>query len=367
LIVRLWLALALLIGGGAPASAHLLPAQTATMNVVGDTAYFVVSVPLSALRGIDDDRSEGVSQIEIGRHSQDIAAQFDKHFHVSSNGIAGQPLMTMAWSPQTEGPPADSAYVVVLHSERFAGPPQSPVVSTDLFGTRAGETQMTMTAKRDKREDSAEVAILRPGAQSHMFFRGGFATFADFIRVGIEHILSGPDHLLFLLTIVAAVAGWRAWLGIVTSFTIAHSVTMTLAALDMVRVSPALVEPGIAASIVLMAFLNAWSDRSARAWPRVGSGARIATVFVCGLLHGFGFASAIGAMAAHGAHQLATLAGFNLGVELGQFLFLGAALTFAGLIGRFASTAVSRSLPRAASAIAGVLGGVLLIERLLGA
>ena len=344
------------------AGAHLLPAQTATMNVVGNTAYFVVSVPVSALNGIDDDGSGGASQSEIARHSHDISMQFARHFTVSTDGAAGTPLMTMAWSPQTEGPAADSDYIVVLHSVRFATPPHSPMVATDLFGTRSGEGQMTITAKRDKREDTAEVAILRPGAAEHRFFRGGFATFVDFVRIGIEHILTGPDHLLFLLTIIVAAAGWRYWLSVVTSFTVAHSITLTLAALGAVRISAAIVEPGIAASIILMAVLNLW--RGGHGSPAEAR-ARVAIVFACGLLHGLGFASAIGAMAADGAHRLATLAGFNIGIELGQFAFLGAVLALATLVRRIAAVPPILALPRLASVTAAILGAVMLVARVL--
>ncbi len=362
MIARLGLFFLVLFGLVVPAAAHLLPAQTATMNVVGNTAYFVVSVPISALKGVDDDGSGGASELEISRHSRDIALQFDQRFTVTSGGHAGTPLMTMAWSPQTAGPPTDSAYIVVLHSVRFAAPPLNPTIATDLFGTRAGERQMTITAKRDKNEDTAEVAILRPGAAEHSFFRGGFATFADFIRIGIEHILSGPDHLLFLLTVIVAAAGWRYWLSVVTSFTIAHSITLTLAALGAVRVAPAIVEPGIAASIVLMAVLNLWrGGRGSAAEVR----ARVAIVFACGLLHGLGFASAIGAMAADGTHRLATLAGFNVGIELGQFAFLGGVLALAALGRRVVTAPQAFALPRLASVTAALLGAVMLVGRVL--
>jgi hydrogenase/urease accessory protein HupE len=362
MIARLALPFAALFTFTDPAVAHLLPAQTATMNIVGDTAYFVVSVPVSALAGIDDDGSGGASALEISRHSREIAQQFNRRFHVAADGAPGTPLMTMAWPPQTEGTPADSPYVVVLHSVRFTAPPQQPSVSTDLFGTRSGEAQMTMTAKHDKRENTAEVAILRPGAADHIFFRGGLATFVDFVRVGIEHILSGPDHLLYLLTIIVAAAGWRYWLGVVTSFTIAHSITLTLAALGVVRVSPAIVEPGIAASIILMAVLNLWRGG---AGSRAETRTRIGIVFACGLLHGLGFASAIGAMAADGTHRLATLAGFNVGIELGQFAFLGAVLLLTALGSRLLAAPRTFALPKLASMTAAMLGAVMLMGRVL--
>lgn len=359
-----WLAaLLLLAAGSARAQAHLLPAQTATMNLVGDTAYLVVSVPVSALPGIDDDRSGGVSAQEIARHSRDIAAAFNRGFRVSADGAPGQPLMTMAWHPQTEGPPADSAYVVVLHSVRFAEAPREPMVSTDLFGTLPGEAQMTLTAKIGKREDTAEVAVLRPGAASHRFFRGALGTFADFVRLGIEHILTGPDHLLFLLTVLIAGAGWRYWLGVATSFTIAHSITLTLAALGLVRVSPAVVEPGIAASIVLMALLNLWRGGRVAGGLRV----RLALVFACGLLHGLGFAAAIGTMLREGTQRIATLAGFNLGIELGQLAFLALLLGLGLAMRRLIGAPRALALPRLGSMLAALLGTGLLVQRLVAA
>ncbi|OYU70877.1 MAG: hypothetical protein CFE28_13265 [Alphaproteobacteria bacterium PA2] len=354
------LALATLLAMAGPAQAHLLPAQTATMNLAGDTAYFVVSVPVSALEGIDDDRSGGASRAEIARHSADIATQFNRRFQVTGDGKAGLALMTMAWSPQTEGAPTDSAYVVVLHSVRFTEPPRVPAVATDLFGARPGEAQMTLTAKRDRQESTAEVAILRPGASEHSFFKGGLATFTDFVRLGVEHILTGPDHLIFLLTIMVAAAGWRYWLSVVTSFTIAHSITLTLAAFDLVRISPKITEPGIAASIILMAVLNLW-----RGGPETSGWPRIAIVFACGLLHGLGFASAIGAMAADATLRLATLAGFNLGLELGQFAFLGMLLALLELSRRFGALPGLLPAPRLASITALVAATAMFVGRIL--
>ena len=347
-----------LIASVGPAEAHLLPAQTATMNLVGANAYFVVSVPASALVGIDDDKSGGVSALEVTRHNRDIALQFNKRFQVSADGKSGIPLMTMAWSPQTEGPPSDSAYIVVLHSVRFDAPPRSPAIKTDLFGTGANEAQMTMTAKRNKREDTAEVAILRPGAGEHRFFKSGLATFADFVRLGVEHILTGPDHLLFLLTILVGAAGARYWISVVTSFTLAHSITLTLAALKLVSVSANITEPAIAASILIMACLNLWGGGLGLQAP-----ARIAIVFACGLLHGLGFATALGALMANGAHRLASLGGFNIGIELGQFIFLGGLVLMATQLRRIPILPQALQIPRFASLVAAILASGMLISR----
>jgi hydrogenase/urease accessory protein HupE len=363
-MIRCLLPLCALLMFATPAFAHLLPAQNATMNIVGRDAYFVVSAPASAFSGLDDDHSGGLSVFEIAHHSQDIAQQFAGRFHVSDQGNPATLMPGWVSTPQTEGVPVDQRYVVILMRAQFAHPPRHPMIATDLFGSGAGEAQMTLTATLGP---VSEVAILTADTPQHAYFYGWFATFVDFLRIGVAHILTGPDHLLFLLTVIVAAAGWRYWVSVVTSFTIAHSITLTLAALNVVRVSPAIVEPGIAASIVLMAALNLFGGRLAAT---ARQGRRLAVVFACGLLHGFGFASAIGAMAVDVTHRLATLAGFNIGIELGQFLFLGTVLALAGmvrLLPRPGLPGIGKPLrlPQFASITAAVLGSIMLVERVL--
>ena len=346
-----------------PAGAHLMPAQTATMKIIGKDAYLVVAAPASAFVGIDDDKNGALSLFEISHHSQSIATQFATRFLITEDGNPASAFPGWVSSPQTSGTPFDQAYVIILLHVQFAHPPHHPVVSTSLFGNGPADAQMTLSARQG---DMAEVAILTPAAPTHTYFLGPLATCLDFIRVGVAHILTGPDHLLFLLTVIVASAGWRYWLSVVTSFTIAHSITLTLAALQIVKVSPAIVEPGIAASIVLIAVLNLSGGMGSTPhtqWRRV------AVVFACGLLHGLGFASAIGAMAVDASHRLATLAGFNIGIEIGQFMFLGAMIGLAGLL-RLIPTVNWPSkpglrLPQVASLVAALLGTGMLIARIL--
>jgi hydrogenase/urease accessory protein HupE len=320
-----------------------------------------VSVPLTALVGVDDDGNGQLSLVEIQRHMADIQRQFNARFHVSDNGLPGTGVLSWVSSPINDGTTTEADYVVVMHRANFADVPTNPHITTDLFGTKADERQMTITATHGL--DSAkvtEVAILNSNSQSHTFFRGRWSTFVDFVRIGVDHILSGPDHLLFLLTIVVATAGWRYWLGVVTSFTIAHSVTLALSALGVVRVPTNIIEPGIAASIVIMALLNLGVLGTSR---RLSTNGRIAVVFGCGLLHGFGFASAIGAMAVDAGSRIATLAGFNVGIEFGQFLFLGGVLLCIALARQFLKSPPQVAVPTVASIIAAVLGTAMFISR----
>ena len=189
-------------------------------------------------------------------------------------------------------------------------------------------------------------------APEHCFFRSPARLFTDFFGLGIEHILLGADHLLFLLTVLVAAAGWRYWLAVLTSFTVAHCITLTLAVFGIARVSGRIVEPLIAASIVLMATLNL---RRTQTSPE----RRVAVVFACGLLHGLGFASAMMAMAVSPGRRVVTLLGFNLGIEAGQALFLVALLAITHAV-------IPRtSLVKYASAAAIALGSLWFIQRIL--
>jgi hydrogenase/urease accessory protein HupE len=135
-----------------------------------------------------------------------------------------------------------------------------------------------------------------------------------FLRHGIHHILSGYDHLLFIAGLVLAVVSLWDLVKVVTAFTLAHTLTLTLAVLDIVRLSNRIVEPMIAASIVFVALQNLVSPSYAR------GRLRLAIAFGFGLFHGLGFAG--GLLSAMDGMQSAAVATaiitFSLGVELGH-------------------------------------------------
>ncbi|MGA0133868.1 MAG: HupE/UreJ family protein [Opitutales bacterium] len=150
-----------------------------------------------------------------------------------------------------------------------------------------------------------------------------FATFGSFFRQGFVHVVpKGLDHILFVLGIFLLSAAWRPLLYQVTAFTLAHTVTLGLATFGLVSVPASLVEPVIAASIVFVALENVFRP--------VYSFRRLATVFAFGLIHGLGFAGALGDIASATGSLGVALAGFNFGVEAGQLAVIAVAwaLTF---------------------------------------
>lgn len=146
------------------------------------------------------------------------------------------------------------------------------------------------------------------------------STFGGFLGLGLEHIITGFDHLLFLFALLLMAPGFRQAAGIITSFTIAHSITLGLATLDVIHVSPRFVEPLIAASIVYVGIENLIR--------RDVLHGRWLLTFAFGLVHGFGFATVLREMGVtSGSTGIATpLLAFNLGVETGQMAIAAAAL-----------------------------------------
>lgn len=160
----------------------------------------------------------------------------------------------------------------------------------------------------------------------------------DYLLMGVEHIITGFDHLLFVFGLLLLVSGWRRLVAVVTFFTLGHSVTLCLAALDLIRLPQAPVEAAIALSILVLAIRLA-GDGKPDGDGRLGLPQSMAAAF--GLLHGLGFAGALAEVGLPSQEIPIALLSFNLGIEIGQ---LGFVLLIVGL-GRLAAPLLVR-LPR---------------------
>ena len=187
---------------------------------------------------------------------------------------------------------------------------------------------------------------------------GRWHTFKQFLLLGIEHILLGFDHLCFLIALLLVATTLGSVLKIVTSFTLAHSITLALAAFDKVTLSPSIVEPMIAVSIVYVGLENIW---------RRGKDieGRWLLTFAFGLIHGFGFAGVLKDLniGAGGSGIAVPLVSFNVGVELGQLAV--AALVWPLLQWLRNRPALTTKLVPVGSLLVAIAGGYWLIERTL--
>jgi len=262
-------------------------------------------------------------------------------FHVTDVLVTrhvGEPYLSLTFAGRCE-----AAGLLGIRSDLFFGEDSGHRTLFDVrspSGTMAG---FLMVSVREWKESQAP----HP-----------WTTFAAFVVQGIWHVWTGYDHLAFLLSLLlpcALTAGRAAWrpaeglqvvlrdlLRIITAFTVAHSITLGLATLHVVSVSARIIEPLIAATIIIAALLNLF-PRAARL--------RLPLAFSFGLIHGFGFALALSELAPVRGQIVALLAGFNIGVELAQ---LSVVLLVAPVLVLLRQSAVyaTRLMPAASAAVA---------------
>ena len=219
-------------------------------------------------------------------------------------------------------------------------------------------------------------AVLGPQQSTQSFELGEinrWRQFTDYVREGVWHIWIGIDHILFLLSLLlpsvlvwqAATRKWQAVnrfgdafvdvLKVVTAFTLAHSITLSLAALGIIELPSRLVESVIAASIIVAALNNIWPRVIGRLWM---------VAFGFGLMHGFGFASVLADLGLPRDALVLALVGFNVGVELGQLAIVIVFLPLAYALRR--SLFYRRWVMVGGSVVISLLAAVWLVERASG-
>jgi hydrogenase/urease accessory protein HupE len=180
------------------------------------------------------------------------------------------------------------------------------------------------------------------------------AAFRKFLWLGVEHVVTGYDHLLFLCAILLGCRRVKNLFALVTCFSAAHSITLALAAFGQLTVPVQFVEPLIALSIVIVGLENLYlPSKLAR---------RLALTFVLGLVHGLGFAGALGDLSLHGRTLLLPLFSFNLGIEFAQVAV--SALSFALILKLHATPSGDRWL-RHASIVVATLGFLWFCQRVI--
>jgi hydrogenase/urease accessory protein HupE len=195
-----------------------------------------------------------------------------------------------------------------------------------------------------------------PAARSIASANGSPSFFA-FLLLGVEHILTGYDHLLFLFGLLIVCRDARSILTVISCFTIAHSITLALATLGVVRLPASVVEPLIAATIVYVSFENLMRGDAAK-W-------RWLITFSFGLVHGLGFADALREFGIGSGRFgiILPLVGFNLGVEIGQLSVAAVVLPIFWQIGK--NPGLMRQWASVCSAAVTVAGSYWLLERIL--
>ena len=295
-----------------PAVGPLLDVATLSPATLEQAARWIASrVDL-----FEEDRQLGSPRIAGARVSLPSDTSFDSYEHALAR-ITGAPLSVAVDLATSQALvdvmleyPSASARSRVSISTRFetAGLRSVTVLRFHTIGTSTGRALPEVVERAFQFHGNSGFVRLDPR---------WFQAASRFVVDGFLHILGGVDHLLFLLCLVIPFRRFGALIVIVTSFTVAHSVTLIASAYDMAPSAlwfPPLVETLIAASIVYMALENIVSPALNRRW---------VITFLFGLVHGFGFSFALrDSLQLAGSHVLTSLLSFNVGVELGQLLVL---------------------------------------------
>lgn len=348
------------------AHAHLMVAQRGTLNLVGNGGFVVMSVPVRALQGVDDDGDGRLSIAEMRSHAGAIEVQILRGLQLV--GDAGPlPLggLLLTLSPDEGGSTATAAHLVVMG--HFAIADASPQALSRLklrfalFGNTAESQQQTITVSRGS---EAQKMVLSPGHEARVLFPSPWAVLRDNAALGAGHVLSGLDHMLFLLVVLATGWGWRSAAQALTVFTAGHAITLAAVLIGGFSAPARIVEPAIAATIVGMALFDRWSH--ARSQP-LAPAWRLALVFGCALIHGLGLAGALTSLGLDSTNRLLSLVGFNAGIEAAQLgVAVVAGVSISG-IRRVRGPAWLPSATRMASTATIVIGSFWLAQRALWA
>lgn len=257
------------------------------------------------------------------------------------------PVLPAACAPSAAAPVAerDGAAIALRWTVRCAPALQGVIRIEGLERSR-----INVILRIEARDGATRQALLDARRPEFVVVPGDEApVFARYLRLGVEHLLTGADHLLFVGGLLLLVTGGRRLVLTVTAFTLGHSLTLALATLGLLRASSAWTELGIAASLVWLA--HEIVRRDARSWFRRRPQA-MAGGF--GLLHGLGFAGALAEIGLPADDIPLALLAFNAGIEAGQLAVIGALLA-----GAWAVRGLARPLPlRAAPATAAVAYGI---------
>ena len=366
---RYWLhgavALLWLLAIATTAQAHIASNGFLTLNVEGSKLSGSVELAMRDAElavGLDDNRDGRITWGEVRSHQRDLELYVRSKLVIADGTTrCAEEFAPIEVNERVDGNYLWLPFIATCRTARLTKLTVDYQLMQGIDPSHRG--LLTVTAW-----GATQTGVLN-GAQSIALNHPSvWRAFAEYLQTGVWHIWSGIDHLLFLLSLLLPAVlrrrenSWEAVplakpafiniLKVVTAFTVAHSVTLSLAAFDIVRLPSRLTESVIAASIIVAALNNLF--------PRVTEG-RWRIAFAFGLLHGFGFASVLADMGLPPGARAISLLSFNLGVELGQLAVVVAVMPLA--YAARATTFYRHTVMRWGSSAIAALAFVWLVQR----
>ncbi len=344
------------------ASNGFVVVQVTGRDIAGSVEISIRDVELAV--GVDADHDGKVTWGELRTAETQVARYIKEHLRFGAQNSA----CDLTFQPLQVNDRVDGSYTWLPYTARCAETVELLNIYYTVMDGLDPSHRGLLTLTAGGVTQTAVLGGNAPRTRFSVFAPSRWRSFVDYFQAGIRHILSGIDHLLFLLSlllpavlkrnrghwepVVQVRPAFISIVKVVTAFTLAHSLTLTLAALNIVRLPSRLTESVIAASIIIAALNNIFP---------VVTESRARIAFAFGLLHGFGFASVLADMGLPQGARLISLLAFNFGIEAGQ---MAVVLTVMPIIYGLRSGAFYRRavMPWGSAAIA-ALALVWLIQR----
>jgi HupE / UreJ protein len=303
LIIVLWLAL--------PSQAHWADLAVADIVVEKQTVDMNLTIPTGLLTQFDDDKNQQLAAAEVNKHQLELQKFFAEKIRLTAAGQENKELIIQ--SGVVNNLPNNLNTSPTTHSNlllkyQWPAPLQQLQMHYELFAPGITTARCLAQVRVNNQVNNV---VFTPAAPSAALINAPIAQqITSFIGLGIEHIWTGYDHILFLISLLMLGGELGYLLKIVTAFSISHSFTLFLAALNIVSVPSRWVEIAITLSIAYIAAENLWRKQPQARWQMA---------FGFGLIHGLGFSSALQELDLPQTNLVTSLASFSIGIELGQF------------------------------------------------
>ena len=334
--------------------AHLIPSGNGALEVKDRSVSFLIGIPVSLIAEFDRNHN-GFLDPEEMQQREEIFAKLNTVFRFTARNesvkLGRQELFASPIQEQSSAAPQFEWWVEYkLPASAAESLPLSLQIDSAFLSTRYN-IQLTYGSL-------TEATVISPSHPQHVFLQNAWSTLLDYLQYGFEHILNGYDHIVFLLTLLSSGMTKRRWLWLLTSFTLAHGLTYGLSSLGFVSISPQIIEPFIALTIVLVGGMQLLNIT-------IPLYRECLLVFGFGLIHGLGFASAMSNnLQGIKRFPIETIVGFNLGVECGQLFVALGLLMFMALFDAQKIVRLPLPMPKLLALIASVVGFYWLIERI---
>jgi hydrogenase/urease accessory protein HupE len=291
-----------------PSHAHWADLAVGEISIEAQSAKLILTIPTQLVEFADRDQDGKLTVNEVSENNLELKEFFTERLHfVNQKAESGELEITAV--DQVENPVGapETTHSTLNLNYRWQQPLEDLSLRYDLFIPGVSTARCLINISHEGRLQSL---VLTPLDQNiSLMQRPLLQQINSFLILGVEHILTGYDHILFLISLLLVSNNLKYLLKIVTAFTISHSITLSLATLNIFTLPAQLVESAIALSIVYVALENTWRREFRHRWM---------LTFAFGLIHGMGFAGILQEFSLSKTNLAISLVSFNLGVELGQ-------------------------------------------------